>query len=1191
MPDNKPRTIADVFEKRIDRAIEEVIKVDALDDDRVLSEIEEYYPTPSIQTQMSEVLDAYASVHRAKTSDVGVWISGFFGAGKSSFAKLLGILLESRKIGDQDAIELFSRRISLDEIKVLLRQIRENLPTRVVVFDILKDHIAGATEHPVTEVIYRALLRSFGYAFHSLDLAELEINLEQSGQLQEFVDAFPQIYPDRGWDEDKRLTMVARNKASAVLHHLHPDTYPAPDTWARTHERASITPRQLAERALLVSELRAEGSNVVFVVDEIGQYTARDLKRIGDLQGVVESLGQVGKGKLWLIGTSQEKLEDIVDIYDTDRTELVRLQDRFAYKVFLNPSDIREVASHRVLSKKGAADAYLRELYQQHSARLRHLTALSSTVELPKLEEDSFVQLYPLLPYQVDLLISIVSGLRRQASGPQTMGGANRTIIKLAQQLLIHEKVGVARKPIGTLVTLDSVYDLLTTNIATELHQEIDDIQRTFGSGAQLSVAKALALLQFADTVHTTEQNIAAALHPTVDAESRETEVRAAVEQLVEARKVRRTETGLKIQSAAERTWDQERDQRRATHGDRMRIIKDHMEQIWGQSAQRPQCQRGGWRRFTAALQLGSERLVDGDVTVEMYVVDAGRDVDQQVQQARAATQGDEQLIAWAIELTDDAERAIEERYRSERMLQARATARNPEEEALLRDERRRLQNERQRIDSELRKCLCKGRIFFRGNDRSPSEDATDPKAEARRVLEPAVREIYHRFDEGGVKVASKDVEAILRSENLAGLPACYADLGLVERHNGQTRLVSDRGAAKEMLSYIRQRIEHGQAPSGRELESTFGGPPYGWSFELVQLLVATLLRDGQITLKAQSQQIKDALVPEAQSELTNNIRFRALTVTVRESSLDSRKVLNAAKALERRFGHSVPALTAEAIAKAIRDQLGSELNRVQMAHDLLRNLGLPGESALAQGVAVLREVQTGDEEAVINGFLENVETLEKALPRAQAMEAKLTEQAQEDLRRAKLAVAQVGAALEEELEPQDPALESYAELASHLGKETFYEQLGPIRSATDAVISRFQAVYDEAFRKHQQAYEEALEQLRHTPGWHDLQESDQDELAAPLKGRAEAPPLEEPWREARTILRVLRPQTEAAPSLLTDARRELQRILTPNAVRISVSAAVGGQITSPEELDAALATIREQAEQALSENRPVLFV
>jgi hypothetical protein len=1184
-----PSKIAELFSEDIYRNIEEVIKVDELRDEILLDEIREYHPTPSIQAQMAEVLGAYSDLRRGPTDKVGVWISGFFGAGKSSFAKLLGVLLESRKVGGQDAVDLFSKRITSDKIKVLLRQIREHLPTHVVMFDILKDHVAGAREHPVTTVMYRALLRSLGYQI-DLDLAELEINLEERGELDAFKTKFAEIYAGRTWDEAKRLTMTAFNEASTVLHHLEPMTYPSADSWVRARARADISPRKLAERTLALARLRADGRNVVFVVDEIGQYTARDLSRISDLQGVIESLSLVGKGKIWLVATSQEKLESIVDIYERDRTELARLQDRFAYKVFLHPSDIREVASHRVLAKGAAGEAVLRKGYQEQSGRLQVATELKGTVQLPRLEEDAYVQLYPLLPYQVDLLIDVVSGLRRQASGPQAMGGANRTIIKLAQQLLIHPKVGLGEAAVGRLVTFDNVYELLSTNVSTEIQGEIDEIERQVDHPYAARVARALALLQFAEAVYTTEDNLAAVLHPAIDARAVGEDVREAVTRLIDARKVRRTERGLKIQSAAERTWDEERDSRRPAPGDRARIIKEVLEHLWGKTAaQMPSHQLGGWRRFTAGLRVGSEMLADGDVTFEVRLLEPARPNEEQVKEARGATQSDHILITWLVEPTDAAERAVAERYRSERM-QTRG-ARTKEEEMLLREEGRRLQAANEDLRRELSKALCKGWIFFRGTERSPDDTAADPKVEARRVLAQAVSQVFHRFSDGDVQVSRDDAEAILKTESLAGLPACYSTLRLVETANGKVRLRTDLGAAKEVRDWVRLRCDEGQAPSGRELEQHFRSAPYGWTLELVQLLVAALLRDGQITLTAQGQQIRSALTPEARREIANNTRFRALTVRTREAALDPKKLREAGRTLEERFGHPCPSLTAESISSVLRDRLCNEIPRLEQARDTLRELRLPGDDSMTQAVSALRLIQREDNEGAIQAFLETADTLAKALPRARLIEEKVTDARRGDLTLARDTLQQVGPVLERELEGSDPALEAIARLRDHLSSETFYDHLSAIVSGAEALLGRFQNLYDEAFKERRRAYQEALEALHQAPGWAELGKEDQDAISKRLRERANAEPAKEPWRLGAAALEILRAERQAARSLLEEALAELRHAISPEAVEVHVSRLLNGPITSAEELDTVISAIREAVERALADGKPVVLL
>ena len=94
-------------------------------------------------------------------------------------------------------------------------------------------------------------------------------------------------------------------------------------------------------------------------MDEVGQFVARDVNKMLDLQAIVQQLGIHGHGKHWLAVTSQEKLGELVGGLDDTRIELARLMDRFKSQVHLEPSDISEVTSKRVLAKNAAAQEQL----------------------------------------------------------------------------------------------------------------------------------------------------------------------------------------------------------------------------------------------------------------------------------------------------------------------------------------------------------------------------------------------------------------------------------------------------------------------------------------------------------------------------------------------------------------------------------------------------------------------------------------------------------------------------------------------------------------------------------------------------------------------------------------------------------------------------------------------------------------
>ena len=438
--------IKDLFFGDIHRRIEEVIKVDQTDEQIIQEEISEYIVTDAIRNHYIEILERYWETPQKPHEGIAIWISGFFGSGKSSFAKMLGLALENRKVLGKDAAQLFAQRIGDNKAKVLLTSITEQIPTDALIFDVSTDRGIRSGNQSITEIIYRLFLQRLGYA-RDLDLAELEISLESEGRLDQFKETYSEIF-EKDWDVEKGKIAFAISQASRVMHHLDNDLYPAADSWVKAAKgRADITPGLLAERCKELLSRRSPGRSFIFVIDEVGQFVARDVQKMLDLQAVVQSLGRVGRGKMWIAVTSQEKLTELVGGLDDKRVELARLMDRFSTQVHLEPSDISEVTSKRILSKKADAQKVLRELFSENRGRLTDNTRLTADIRLPELTAESFIDLYPLLPYQIDLIIQVVSGLRTQGGVSKHVGGANRTIIKLAQQLLIHPEVNLAENP------------------------------------------------------------------------------------------------------------------------------------------------------------------------------------------------------------------------------------------------------------------------------------------------------------------------------------------------------------------------------------------------------------------------------------------------------------------------------------------------------------------------------------------------------------------------------------------------------------------------------------------------------------------------------------------------------------------------------------------------------------------------
>src|SRR5690606_3344512 len=105
-----------------------------------------------------------------------------------------------------------------------------------------------------------------------------------------FKAAFADLF-GKEWDQAKSLAAFAVQQASRTMHELDPATYPTPDSWreAALH-RADVTPGLLAERTALLVDRRRPGHNLAFVVDEVGQFVARDVQKMLDVQALVQAL-------------------------------------------------------------------------------------------------------------------------------------------------------------------------------------------------------------------------------------------------------------------------------------------------------------------------------------------------------------------------------------------------------------------------------------------------------------------------------------------------------------------------------------------------------------------------------------------------------------------------------------------------------------------------------------------------------------------------------------------------------------------------------------------------------------------------------------------------------------------------------------------------------------------------------------
>jgi hypothetical protein len=261
------RLIRELFAGDIDRKIEEVIKVDQTDEEIVAQEIKEYIITEAIERSLHDVLEAYREAPNKPNEGIAAWVSGFFGSGKSSFAKYLGLAISNRPIQGVGSADRLAQQTNSARIKALLETIKVQIPTEAIIFDVSAERSIGA-DQSITEIFYRQLLEHLHYS-NNLQVAELQIELEEQGRFDAFLSEYEQLNFKESWEEAKTRQTQALPRASAVMHKLEPQTYPNEKSWAEISrgQQVPITTAVFADRAIQLMTRHRPGTQLLFVVD------------------------------------------------------------------------------------------------------------------------------------------------------------------------------------------------------------------------------------------------------------------------------------------------------------------------------------------------------------------------------------------------------------------------------------------------------------------------------------------------------------------------------------------------------------------------------------------------------------------------------------------------------------------------------------------------------------------------------------------------------------------------------------------------------------------------------------------------------------------------------------------------------------------------------------------------------------
>lgn len=554
--------IADLLGRDFSKPVDDVVKLNNDDPATVFTELTEYIATGRIQAEYETLFRAMAAAPKSPTECVGIWISGSFGFGKSSFAKNLAYVLENRDVLGVPARALFLKQVESKPITEYTEFLNRAIPYQTFLLDtqVAQPELAEAV--PIAKTMYRAMLRSLDYA-EDRDISELEIELERAGELAKFESACL-AECKRDWREIRKGSGRLAD-TSALLHQHDPRNYASTDTWLNTiQSRPARTLRaeDLVERAFNLCQIRRPGKSFAFIIDEVGPFIAAGREGIESLCSVVELFGRRGlerlkngkiPGPVWIVVTAQEKLQQVNSRLAADRASLRKLPDLFRIRIDLTGAGITEVVTRRVLRKKESAVPILRTLFRDCGASLMQNVQMERCSRRTLFDEDQFVRYYPYLPHLIDVSRDILAGIGRHPDVPKQAAGANRTIVKQCFEMLASGPTRLGERPVGGLVSLDRIYDVVEMSVPAGKRKDILALGERFDSDEDYPrmatrVAKAICLMEFAQAdLPRTTRNIAALLIRRVDESPPTLAVAGILHRLKEAGYVREIEDGWRL--------------------------------------------------------------------------------------------------------------------------------------------------------------------------------------------------------------------------------------------------------------------------------------------------------------------------------------------------------------------------------------------------------------------------------------------------------------------------------------------------------------------------------------------------------------------------------------------------------------------------------------------------------------------
>lgn len=941
--------IQDMFIREIDRDIKGVIKVGQGDEANVKQELDEYVVTRELQKHFADFFASYKKGINGYTDKMGVWISGFFGSGKSHFLKILSYLLENREVEGKKALDYFIEDHKIEDPMVLAdMKLATSVSTDVVLFNIdSKSEMSGKqSKDAIVSVFLKVFNEMQGFCGSIPILADLERQLVEVGRYDEFKRLFEADY-GKPWETSRHKFDFIQDSIVDVLVQMNFMSEAAARNWCeRAIEPYNISIDDFARLVKEYIERRGNNHHIVFLVDEIGQYIGDDSKLMLNLQTVTEDLGTACRGKVWIVVTSQQ---DIDTITKTKGNDFSKIQGRFDTRLSLSSANVDEVIKKRILEKNTTADQTLKLLYEQKATIIKNLIVFNDGVE-KKLYADKgdFSTVYPFIPYQFNLLGSVLTSIRTHGASGKHLAEGERSMIALFKESAMRLMDRVE----GTLVPFNLFYDALHQFldhshkgvISKAMDNEIinpDKLEECFA----VNVLKTLFMIKYVKEITANIDNITSLMISDIDTDR--IVLKAQVE---EALKVLSSQTLIQkngdiyvFLTDEEQEINKEIDHLNVEMSEVIGKVSELVfEDIFKENKYR-------YPAFNGRYNFAFNQVIDDrpykanqnhDIGVRILTPNSDFGDDETTLRIMSGQQK-EVLVVLPNDsaFLDETRRALQ----IEKYLRLNTTSALPKFDQIKEAKRIEMRERNDNAKLFLTESLKQADIYVNG-DKSQigSKEASSRINEALGRL---VSTVYHKLSYIDTALSEANIRALFKSSDQMALSL----------ENGTE---PNQHALNDMLSYISTNSSMHMKTSMKSLMDRFMKAPYGFVEDDVEWLVAKLFKNGDISFTVNGSNV--TLLNKSDEEIVRFITKREYVeklLTEKREKPDERLKKSVREVMKELFGTSGSHEDDDALMRSFQTYSRNLLNELDKYEIMYQAKSFPGRNVVAQGKNLLRSI------------------------------------------------------------------------------------------------------------------------------------------------------------------------------------------------------------------------------------------